>query len=151
MSYTYVTQDDGTTDSITVPSTVTINTTGSYCYGTTVGGIISSTSASSMPTYTVSGSNGTSATSINWNNNNWATGISSATVKITGHGLELDETADIKIGNRSITEFMTKMEERLAILVPDPAKMKKFEALKKAYDHYKLMEKLCQDDTNQDE
>lgn len=149
MSYTYVTQDDGTTDSITVPSTVTINTTGSYCYGTTVGGIISGTSC--IPTYTVSGSNGTSATSINWNNN-WATSsISQGTVKITGQGLELDETADIKIGNRSITEFMTKMEERLAILVPDPAKMKKFEALKKAYDHYKLMEKLCQDDTNQDE
>jgi hypothetical protein len=40
---------------------------------------------------------------------------------------------------------MDKMEERLAILVPDPAKLEKFEALKKAYEHYKLMEKLCQE------
>jgi hypothetical protein len=36
------------------------------------------------------------------------------------------------------------MEERLAILVPDSEKLEKFEALKTAYDHYKLMESLCQ-------
>ena len=46
---------------------------------------------------------------------------------------------------------MTKMEERLAILVPDPVKMEKFEALKKAYDHYKLMEKLCQEEPEKDD
>jgi protein involved in polysaccharide export with SLBB domain len=51
---------------------------------------------------------------------------------------------DIKIGDRSLKEFMTKMEERLAILVPDTEKLEKFEALKTAYDHYKLMERLCQ-------
>ena len=38
---------------------------------------------------------------------------------------------------------MTKMEQRLAILVPDPEKLEKFEALKKAYEHYKTMEALC--------
>ena len=46
---------------------------------------------------------------------------------------------------KSLKEFMSKMEERLAILVPDPKKLEQFAALKKAYEHYKLMEKLCQE------
>jgi hypothetical protein len=52
---------------------------------------------------------------------------------------------DISIDGKSLKTFMNKMEERLAILIPDPSKLEKFEALKKAYEHYKLMEKLCQE------
>jgi hypothetical protein len=62
---------------------------------------------------------------------------SSGTVSIPADG-------DIKIGDRSLKEFMTKMEDRLAILVPDPEKLEKFESLKRAYEHYKTMERLCQ-------
>ena len=36
------------------------------------------------------------------------------------------------------------IQKRLAILVPDPAKLEHFAALKKAYDHYKLLEALCE-------
>jgi hypothetical protein len=39
---------------------------------------------------------------------------------------------------------MEAMSKRLAILVPDPDKLEHFEALKKAYDHYKLLEALCE-------
>jgi hypothetical protein len=53
---------------------------------------------------------------------------------------------DITIDGKSLKNFMDKMEERLAILVPDPAKLEKFEALKRAYENYKLIEKLCQID-----
>ena len=53
---------------------------------------------------------------------------------------------DIKIDGHSLKEFMKKMEQRLAILVPDPKKLEKFEALKKAYEHYKTMESLCFDE-----
>ena len=70
----------------------------------------------------------------------WATDFdstSSGTVTVPADG-------DIKIGDRSLKEFMTKMEERMAILVPDPEKLEKFEALKRAYEHYKTMERLCQ-------
>lgn len=67
-------------------------------------------------------------------------------VHITQGGIDMPADADIKIGNRSLKEFMTKMEERMAILIPDPKKLEKFEALKKAYEHYKLMERLCQSD-----
>jgi len=66
-------------------------------------------------------------------------------VNITGDGIDMAAGTDIKIDGRSLKNFMDKMEERLAILVPDPAKLEKFEALKKAYEHYKLMEKLCQE------
>jgi hypothetical protein len=58
---------------------------------------------------------------------------------------------DLKIEGKSLKEFMTKMEQRLAILVPDPAKLEKFEALKKAYEHYKTMESLCFDEPKENE
>ena len=38
---------------------------------------------------------------------------------------------------------LKKIEERLLILKPDPERLAKYEALKSAYDHYLLMEKLC--------
>ena len=59
--------------------------------------------------------------------------------------MELDgDDADILIKGRSLKEFMEKMESRLAILVPDPAKLEHFESLKRAYDHYKTLEALCE-------
>lgn len=82
-------------------------------------------------------------TSPSWNNTGWTTGTSSPTVNINTDGVDIKEGGDIKIGGRSLKEFMTKMEQRLSILVPDPEKLEKFEALKKAYEHYKTMEALC--------
>lgn len=72
------------------------------------------------------------------------TSVNQSTVNITTSGIEMKEGSDIKIGERSLIEFMSRMEDRLAILVPNVEKLEKFEALRKAYDHYKLMEKLCQ-------
>ena len=68
-----------------------------------------------------------------------------STVNITSNGIDMKSGTDITIDGKSLKQFMDKMEERLAILVPDPAKLEKFEALKRAYEHYKLMEKLCQE------
>ena len=65
---------------------------------------------------------------------------------VSSTGIQLDKTADIKIGEKSLVDTLTKIEDRLAILTPDLKKLEKFEALKKAYEHYKLMEKLCQED-----
>jgi hypothetical protein len=58
---------------------------------------------------------------------------------------------DIKVDGKSLKEFMSKMEQRLSILVPDPAKLEKFEALKKAYEHYKTMESLCFDEPKEED
>jgi len=50
---------------------------------------------------------------------------------------------DIKWKGRSLSTLLEKIEDRLAILAePDPEKLEKFAALKKAYDNYKLLEKL---------
>ena len=62
-----------------------------------------------------------------------------------GGQLELEgENADVKINGKSLADFMDKMEQRMAILVPDPAKLEHFEALQKAYAHYKTLEALCE-------
>jgi hypothetical protein len=58
--------------------------------------------------------------------------------------IEVPESGDVKIGDRSLKEFMDKVESRLAILTPDSKKLEKFAALRKAYEHYKTLESLCE-------
>ena len=75
----------------------------------------------------------------------YSTGMGS----ITGPaGLHVNTDAifegDIKWKGRSLGDMLTTIEKRLAILTPDPAKLKHFEALQKAYDHYKTLEALCE-------
>ena len=50
----------------------------------------------------------------------------------------------VKVNGQDLGEFMETISKRLAILVPDPEKLEHFEALKKAYEHYKMLEKLCE-------
>lgn len=52
---------------------------------------------------------------------------------------------DVIIDGVSIKGLMASISERLSILTPDPAKLEKFEALKVAYQQYKLLEALCHD------
>jgi hypothetical protein len=101
--------------------------------------------------YTISGAVGNSGqfyTSTGTSGNNWN---NPPTVNITGTGIDMAAGTDISIDGKSLKNFMTKMEERLAILVPDPAKLEQFEALKKAYEHYKLMESLCQEQPKEED
>lgn len=51
---------------------------------------------------------------------------------------------DVIIDGRSMRDFMESMEQRLAILVPDPKKLAHFQSLQKAYAHYKTLEALCE-------
>ena len=108
-------------NTITLPSSVTIGSASSTLYTTNTG-------------------------NYNWNNVN-----TSPTVNITGSGIDMAAGTDISIDGKSLKTFMNKMEERLAILIPDPAKLEKFEALKKAYEHYKLMESLCQEQPKEED
>lgn len=64
-------------------------------------------------------------------------------VKLDDNGINLTNDADIKIGHRSLRTFMEKMEQRLAILQPDPELLEKYEALRQAYEHYQTLEALC--------
>ena len=53
---------------------------------------------------------------------------------------------DVKIDGVSLKQVLESITERLHILTPDPQKLEKFEALKRAYEQYKLLEKLCHED-----
>ena len=112
-------------------------TYGGAISGATVGGITTINNINSNSQWTT----GTSGYSISPNY-----GVSPSTVSINTTGIEMAAGTDIKIDGQSLKEFMKKMEQRLAILVPDPTKLEKFEALKKAYEHYKTMESLCFDE-----
>ena len=130
-----------TSDTITLGSgvsTITLPSTAySYNYGATVGGITTINNISNNSQWTT----GTSGYTINSNY-----GVNPSTVNISTNGIDMAAGTDIKIDGKSLKDFMKKMEQRLAILVPDPTKLEKFEALKKAYEHYKTMESLCFDE-----
>ena len=117
-------------NTITLPSTTITN--GGYTIGST-------------------GTSGQFYTSTGTGHNNWNNVTTSSTVNITGAGIDMAAGTDITVGGKSLKEFMNKMEERLAILVPNPKKLEQFEALKKAYEHYKLMESLCQEQPKEEE
>lgn len=52
---------------------------------------------------------------------------------------------DIELDGVSIAKTMLAIQDRLAILTPKPELLEKYEALKQAYDHYKMLEALCMD------
>lgn len=130
-----------TSDTITLDSSsITTITLPSTSYGSG-GSYMSTTGTSCYPTWTTTGTNYTLG-GIN---------VSPPTVNINTDGIEIKEGGDLKVDGKSLKDFMTKMEQRLAILVPDPKKLEKFEALKKAYEHYKTMESLCFDEPKDEE
>jgi len=127
--------------------TITLNNyTGSYGAAGIGGG--------GAGTYTIT-AGGASATSGSYlystgtGTTNWSTGTSYITtgigstpsIKVTGDA-EFDGNVTIK--GKDLVSFMETLEKRLAILQPDPKKLEKFEALKKAYNHYKMLEALCE-------
>ena len=124
--------DNSTINSMYSSGTITLPTT-----TITNGGYIIGAAGSSGQFYTT-GTNG-----HNWNN--------PPTVNITGTGIDMAAGTDITVDGKSLKTFMNKMEERLAILIPDPKKLEQFEALKKAYEHYKLMESLCQEQPKEED
>jgi hypothetical protein len=113
--------------------------------GTLTGAYGSNYNYGNVTITTAAGSNGTSGsflysngTSIpTWTTNN--SGSTSAGLHVTS---DATFEGDIKWRGRSLGKLLETIEDRLAILQPDPAKLEKYAALKKAYDHYKLMEKL---------
>ena len=127
-----ITIDTSTMNSMYSSGTITLPTTTITNGGYTIG------AAGSSGQFYTTGTNG-----HNWNN--------LPTVNITGTGIDMAAGTDISIDGKSLKTFMNKMEERLAILVPDPSKLEKFEALKKAYEHYKLMESLCQEQPKEED
>ena len=78
----------------------------------------------------------------------WITpGTTQPSIKVSG---DAEFEGDVKVQGQSLVKLLEKIEDRLAILMdPTPERLEKFQALKKAYDNYKLMDKLCQEDTKE--
>lgn len=69
-------------------------------------------------------------------------------IQITGTNPTIS-TEKNKINLDELADLMKIMQERLLILVPNFEKHEKYEALKKAYDHYKLIESIVNGDANE--
>jgi hypothetical protein len=76
-------------------------------------------------------------------NGNYSLTASSVTpsVNLNKNGIELEENCDIKFGNTSLKTFMQTIEQRLAILQPNPRLEKDWEELKTLGDQYRELEK----------
>ena len=115
--------------SVTIPPLTTaqissISNSGTYLYNSVT-----------SPKYTITNTNGGYP---------WTTiSASSPSMHVKGDA-EFD--GNIKWKTRDLGKLLENIENRLAILVPNPAKLEKYEALRKAYDHYILLEKLIGED-----
>ena len=81
-------------------------------------------------------------------NGTWGSITGSSVLTTNSSGLHVTSDAefegDVKIKGVSILETLGKIEKRLSILRPDPEKLEHFESLRKAYEHYKTLEALCE-------
>jgi hypothetical protein len=112
---------------------------------------IGSSSSYSYGNITINSSGNTGIGTALPNSYYYATGTGVGSLTHAGLHVTADAKfdGDIKWKGRSLGKLLEGIEDRLALLAdPDPKKLEKFAALKKAYDHYKLMEKLIGDDTD---
>ena len=101
------------------------------------------TSGTSTIPYTYTTTTGTNGSynPFNGTTNAVWTQTNSGTVHIDGNGLSMKEGADIKIGGKSLTQAIEKIEERLGILRPNAALEERWDKLKDLRRQYMEMEK----------
>lgn len=118
-----------------------------YTVGRTSNVIIGGGSATSAITITGAGSGYAATNSVLTVSNgtgtspNWA---SSTSTSMTAKGkLKVEgEQADILINDKSLSDWMSVVERRLAILQPKPELLEKYEALQNLYEQYQTLEAL---------
>jgi hypothetical protein len=84
-------------------------------------------------------------------NSTWAsvvtTGTTTPSIQVKG---DAEFEGNVTINGANLAETLHRIQDRLAILVPDPKLLDKYEALQQAYEHYKLLEALCVEQYNTD-
>lgn len=92
---------------------------------------------------TLPSSYSSTVSSISWSQDYTISGngYANANVIINDKGMEIKNGGDIKVGGKSLTEAIEKIEERLAILKPNPELEEKWESLKVLRKQYEELEK----------
>ena len=100
---------------------------------------VTTTAAGAVYTITAGGGGGSGATYAY--NNTWTSpNTNTGTIKIAG---DAEIAGKIMLQGQDLGATIERINQRLAILVPDPKLLDKYNALKEAYDHYKTLEALC--------
>ena len=90
----------------------------------------------SYPNVVYTGSSGTSST-LNWSSNYYT----NPSVNINSDGINMPAGSDIKVGDKSLTAAIEKIEERLGILTPNPELEDRWDQLKELRRQYIELEK----------
>ena len=122
MNYDSITYNGSSISTISIP-----NITGGYGQYTLNNPSIGGGGLGSGYVYT------TNTTAVDWN--------TPPSVHITQGGIDMPKDADIKIGDRSLKTFMENIEQRLAILRPNPELEERWEQLKELRNQYEALEK----------
>ena len=75
----------------------------------------------------------------------WTNTTQNANVRITGNNPTIT-TDKNSINLDEVADLVKILKERLLVIIPDFEKHEKYAALKKAYDHYKLIEAMVQEE-----
>lgn len=143
------------TDSLTTSDTITLDLGGYGAAQSTWGSapltaisiddILPTASVTLPSTYSITnGGTGTTTVPLTWTTTGTGYTYSNPygnNVHINADGLTMKEGADIKIGGKSLTEAIEKIEERLGILNPNPELEDRWEQLKELRKQYIELEK----------
>ena len=120
----------------------------------TLGNLTVNTTYSGAGIYQVTGPGGYSLATGS-SNGTWAsvvnagttTGTTTPSIQVKGNA---EFEGKVMINGQDLAETLQAIQSRLAILIPDPKLLDKYEALKQAYEHYKTLEALCVEQNNPD-
>ena len=79
--------------------------------------------------------------------NTYISGVGQSTVHISGIHPRITTDKSI-IDLDELSELIKVLKERFLIITPNFEKMEKYQALKKAYDHYKLIESMLGEESD---
>lgn len=116
----------------------------------TLSNLTLNTTYSGAGIYQVTGHGGYTTLATGNSNGTWAslaTGTTTPSIQVKG---DAEFEGKVKINGADLAETLQTIQSRLAILIPDPKLLDKYEALKQAYEHYKTLEALCVEQNNPD-
>ena len=103
------------------------------------------TSTITVPTHPIGGAGTYYTSGTGTSGPMWTNTTQNANVRITGNNPTIT-TDKNSINLDEVADLVKILKERLLVIIPDFEKHEKYAALKKAYDHYKLIEAMVQEE-----